>query len=196
MDMEQTSAKDVSYVTFADRLNSKDLTKKDLIAIGDKEFNVNIAESMQKSVVIDQLLRLYEETCNKARNMNEKSAALFLNADKNEKVVPVRFLPQDFAHASVECTPDCGKGIRDPKNPGRNPKGLSELPRFKLIPSEVYSLPICVIRFLESLTYRDSKPKYNADGFIEGNVPISKPRFILQIQYSDDQLRSMGTRNV
>ncbi len=194
--MGQTSAQEVSYMTFADRLKNPDLTKKDLIALGEQEFNVNIAETMKKPVIIDQLLRIHEETCNKARNMNEKAAALFLNADENEKVVPVRFIPQDFAHASVEFTPDCGKGIRDPKNPERNPNGLSELPRFKLIPSEVYPLPICVIRFLESLTYRDSKPKYNADGFIEGNVPIIKPRFILQIQYSDDQLRSMGTRDV
>ena len=192
--METSTQEAVQHVPFEERI--KKLGKNELIAIAAEEFNLNIDDKLTKEVIRDQLIRCHEDQANSARSMNEKAASLFLQADKKEKLVSVKFLPQDFAHASVEFTNDGGHGIKDKRNPGRNPNGLLEMPRFLLIPGEVYKLPICIIKRLEGLTYRDSKPVFGEAGMITGNIPILKARFLLQVQYSDDQLREMGTRNI
>ncbi len=178
--------------TFRERITT--LGIKELREIASEEFSLNVDEKLKKDVVIDQLIRIYEEKTSSARTLNEKSAALFLSADPNEKLVSVKFLPLDFPNASVKFVYDGGLGIRDAKNPKKNPKGLSRAARFNLIPSEVYKLPIRVIKHLEGLVYRDSKPIHDpVTGMITGNIPIIKPRFMLQVILSDEQMREMGT---
>ena len=182
----------VEHVPFKVRISKMGIA--DLREIASEEFGLNIDEKLKKEVVIDQLLRIYEEKTFSARSLNEKSAALFLTSDPNERMISVKFLPLDFSNAPIEFCYDGGHGIRDPKNPKKNPKGLSKVPRFKLIPGEIYKLPIVVIRHLESRTYRDSKPVFDpVSGMITGNIPVIKPRFMLQVVLTDDQLRELGT---
>ena len=187
-----TATKAIENVPFRDRIAKLD--KPALIAIADEEFSLKVDEKLTKVVIIDQLIRIYEETANSARTLNEKSAALFLSADKTERLVDVKFLPLDFPNAVVEFANDGGLGLRDPKNPKRNPNGLSKMPRFKLIPGEVYALPIRIIRALEKLIYTGSKPITDTNtGMITGNMPVIKPRFMLTPVLSDEQMREMGT---
>ena len=188
----ETATKAIENVPFRDRIAK--LSAKELRELADKEFALKVDEKLKKDVIIDQLIRIHEETASSARTLNEQSAALFISADKNERLVNIKFLPLDFPNAVVEFANDGGKGLRDSKNPKKNPTGLSKMPRFKLIPGEVYALPITIIRRLEKLVYRDSKPTYDpVTGMITGNMPIIKPRFMLQVVLSDEQMREMGT---
>lgn len=193
--MENTVTQTVEYVPFRERIAM--LNVKELRSIASEEFGLNIDEKLKKEIIIDQLIRIHEEKTASAKNLNEKSAALFISADKDERLVSVKFLNLEFPTASEEFCNDGGLGIRGTKNPKprlKPPYRLSKMPRFKLIPGEVYKLPIRIIRVLESLTYRDSKPIYDpVTGMITGNIPIIKPRFMLQVVLSDKQMQEMGT---
>ncbi len=187
-----TATKAIEHVPFKERIAKLGL--KELREVANVEFGLVVDEKLKIEVVKDQLLRIYEQNTSDAKTLNEQSAMLFEGVGANGKVVPVKFLPQDFPNAPVNFSNDCGFGIRDPKNPKRNPTGLSKVPVFKLIPGEVYNLPICVIRMLEGKTFRDSKPTYDLEtGMINGNRPVIKPRFMLPVVLSDDAMREMGT---
>ncbi len=186
--MVDTATKAIEHVPFADRI--KNMTGKQLREMASEEFALDVAETVKPAAIREQLLRVYEQRTMEAKTLNEQAAQIFLNANPDEKVVSVKFLPLDFPHAVVDFSNDCGFGIRGPNNE----TGLSKMPVFKLIPGEVYQLPVCVIRMLETKTFRDSKPTFDpVTGMIIGNTPIIKPRFMLQMVMSDEQMRAMGT---
>ena len=70
-------------------------------SIADEEFGLTVDEKLKKEVIIDQLIRISEERSSEARTLNEQAAALFLSADPNERLINVKFLPQDFTNASI-----------------------------------------------------------------------------------------------
>jgi len=188
----ETGTQPVENVSFKERISK--LGIKELRDIAQEEFGLSVDEKLKKDVVVDQLIRVYEDKVTSAKTLNEQSAALFTIADPKERLVRVKFRPLDFPNAVEEFMCDGGLGIRDPKNPKKNPNGLSKMARFKLVPNEIYNLPVRIIRHLESKTFRDSKPIYDDNtGMIVGNKPIIKPRFMLQVILSDEAMRDMGT---
>lgn len=193
--MEDTATQAVEHVSFKDRISAMD--EPQLRELASEEFNVTIDGQLKKDAIVKYLLDVYENTRKEAATLNKDSAQLFLDRNKDEPIIQIKFMPLDFPHAPVEFAYDGGYGVTgkgSPKLKPGQPKRLRQMPRFKFIPAEMYKLPLVVVKHLESLTYRDSKPKHDpVTGMIIGNIPIIKPRFMLQPVLTEDQLREMST---
>jgi len=188
--MTDTATKAVEHTSFQDRIKAMD--EAQLRKLASEEFNVTIDGQLKKDSIVDFLLKTYEVKRQQATILNKESAQLFLDANPNEPIIQVKFMPLDFPHAPIEFFNDGGLGIRGIKN--KKKSSLKRLPRFKLVPGETYKLPLLVIKYLEKLTYRDSKPVHDPNtGMITGNIPVIKPRFLLQVILSEEQLQEMST---
>ncbi len=194
----ETATKAIENVPFRDRIAKLD--ESALRTLADEEFGLTIDGQLKKEAIVKQLVKIYEETTNAARTLNEQSAMLFLEADENERLIAVKFMPLDFPNAPVDFSNDGGLGLRGKKlgkgqkKPPNWDKGLRKMPVFKFIPGETYKLPIRLIKILEDLTFRGSKPQHDpVTGMISGNMPVIKPRFMLTPVLSDEQMREMGT---
>ena len=190
-----TQAPDVpATTTFRERI--KGLKRKELVEIAKDDYQLNVDDKVNVETLKDILQRCHEERVMKALGENQKAAKIFLEANSDERLLNVQFLPLDFPNNPLKFSFDGGYGIRDRKNPKKNPNGLSSMPTFFLIPGQQYQLPICVIRHLEGLTCRDSKPEFDSvTGMIAGNVPVIKQRFMLRPILDDLAMSSQGTRD-
>ncbi len=180
--------------TFKERI--KGMSKKELVPIAKDEFQLNVDDRVGVDVLRDTLQRVHEERISTAMEINQKAAQLFLERDKDEKLLTVIFLPLDFPNAPCKFSYDGGFGVRNRKDPKRNPNGLTRMANFFLIPGEKYQLPLCVINHLQSMTYRDNKPQFDqTTGMQNGNIPVIKPRFMLNPVLSDQAMSDLGSRN-
>lgn len=180
-------------VTFRERI--KGLKRKDLAEIADKEFQLNVDEKVKEHVLRDTLIRAHEARVTTALEKNQAASQLFLERDPNEKLLRIQFLPQEFPNNPEQFSYDGGYGIRDRQRPEKNPNGLSKMANFFLIPGQIYQLPLCVIKHLEKVTYRDGKPIFDdKTGMIKGSIPIIKPRFTLRPILSEQEMAEMGSR--
>lgn len=180
--------------TFRDRI--KGLERKELAVIAKEEFQLNVDGKVVKATLRDTLIRYHEERVTSAMEKNKAAAQLFLERDSKEQLLSVQFLPLDFPNNPEKFSWDGNYGIRDRKNPSRNPNGLSKMANFFLIPGEIYQLPICVVKHLESRTYRDAKPIFDTEtGMQAGSEPIIKQRFMCRPVLSDEAMSNMGSRN-
>ena len=191
--MSTTTQASQAPSTFKERIKGKN--KKDLSEIATIEFQLNIDDKVGVDVLRDTLQRLHEDRITTALETNQAAAQVFLERDKDEKLLSVVFNPLDFPTNPLKFSYDGGYGIRNRKNPKKNPNGLSKMANFFLIPGETYQLPLCVIDWLRSKTYRDSKPQFDEkSGMINGNIPIIKPRFMLNVVLSDEAMNDLGSR--
>lgn len=180
--------------TFMERI--KGLNKKELIALASEEFQLTIENKVGVDAIRDTLQRVHESRITSAMETNQAAAQLFLERDPNEKLLAIAFQPLDFPKNPLKFSYDGGYGIRDRKNPQRNPNGLTRMANFFLIPGETYQLPLCVIEHLQKKTYRDNKPQFDAtSGLQNGNIPVIKPRFMLNPVLSAETMSNLGTRN-
>jgi hypothetical protein len=174
----------------------KGLNKKELIALASEEFQLTIENKVGVDAIRDTLQRVHESRITSAMETNQAAAQLFLERDPNEKLLAIAFQPLDFPKNPLKFSYDGGYGIRDRKNPQRNPNGLTRMANFFLIPGETYQLPLCVIEHLQKKTYRDNKPQFDAtSGLQNGNIPVIKPRFMLNPVLSAETMSNLGTRN-
>jgi len=181
-------------VTFKERIKGKN--KKELTEIAKGEFQLNVDSKVEVEVLRDTLQRIHEEHVTTALATNQAAAQIFLERDKDEKLLTVTFQPLDFPNNPLEFSYDGGFGVRNRKDPKKNPNGLSKMANFFLIPGETYQLPLCVINHLKGTTYRDSKPQFDTEtGMQNGNMPIIKPRFMLNVVLSDEAMSDLGSRN-
>lgn len=180
-------------VTFRERI--KGLKRKELVEIATDEFQLNVDSKVKEHTLRDTLIRAHEGRVTSALEINQAASQLFLERDSEEKLLTVQFLPLDFPNNPEKFSWDGGYGVRDRKNPKKNPTGMSKMANFFFIPGQTYQLPLCVIRHLEKLTYRDSKPQFDTvTGMISGNVPIIKQRFMLRPILSEEAMVGMGSR--
>lgn len=179
--------------TFMERV--KGLSKKQLVKIADEEFQLHVDKTISAATLRDTLQRVHEQRILSALERNEAAAQVFLERDPEEKLLKVTFHPLDFPNNPLHFSNDGGYGIRDRKNPNRNPNGLSKMPGFFLIPGQQYFLPLCIINILEKLTFRDSRPEFDTEtGMISGNTPIIKQRFSFIPVLSQETMKELGTR--
>lgn len=182
------------FTTFRERI--KGLKRKELVEIAKDDFQLNVDEKIKDDVLKDLLMRCHEDRITTALEENQKASQVFLEANPKEQLLTIQFLPLDFPNNPLKFSYDGGYGIRNRKNPKKNLTGLSQMPKFFLIPGQIYQLPICVIKHLESMTCRDSKPEYDSQtGMIAGNIPIIKQRFMLRPILSDEAMANMGSRD-
>ena len=193
--METTATQAVEHVSFKDRISK--MNEQQLRDLATDEFSVNIDGQLKKEAITKFLLEAYENSRTAAESLNRDSAQLFLDRDEDEPIIQTKFMPLDFPNAPVEFAYDGGDGVTGKGSPKLKPgqkKRLRQMPRFTLIPGETYKLPLSVIKHLEGLTYRDSKPVHDpVSGMITGNIPVIKPRFMLQTILTDAQLSEMST---
>lgn len=191
--MSTTAQETQTPSTFKERI--KGLSKKELTELALDEFQLNIDSKITTDVIRDSLQRVHEERITTALEVNQKAAQLFLERDKKEKLLTVVFLPLDFPNNPCKFSYDGGYGVRSRKDPKRNPNGLSRMANFFLIPGETYQLPLCVITWLQGKTYRDNKPQFDSStGMQNGNIPVIKPRFMLNPVLTDQAMSDLGSR--
>ena len=191
--MSTTTEAPQTPVTFKERIKGKN--KQELIKFASSEFQLNVDNKVDAEVIRDTLQRVHEERITIALEKNQAAAQVFLERDKNEKLLTVTFNPLEFPNNPLKFSYEGGYGVRDRKNPKRNPNGLSRVPTFFLIPGETYQLPLCVIDWLKSKTFRDNKPQFDTEtGMQNGNIPIIKPRFMLNVVLSEAARNGLGTR--
>jgi hypothetical protein len=193
--MADTATQAVEHASLTDKFSS--MNEQQLRDYASQNYNVNIDGGLKRDAIVKYLKDVHEQTRAVADKLNKKSAQLFLDREPKEPIVNVKFLPLDFPNALVQFPYDGGYGIQgkgSPKLKQGQPKRLKGVPIFKLVPGETYKLPLVVVRHLESLTYKDSKPVIDKEtGMVSGNMPVIKPRFMMQIIMSDEQMRSMST---
>lgn len=180
-------------VTFRERI--KGLKRKELVEIATDEFQLNVDSTVKQDTLRDTLIRRHEERITSAMEQNQAAARTFLLRDKDEVLLNVTFRVHDFPNNPLKFSNDCGYGVRDRKNPKRNPSGLSKMPKFFLIPGQSYYLPLCLINILEKKTYRDGEAQKDKEtGMVSGTKPIIKQRFTFVPVLDQDTLRGLGTR--
>ncbi len=180
-------------VTFMERV--KGLNRKQLTEIATEEFQLNIDSTVKQDTLRDTLIRVHEERITSAMEQNQAAAQIFLLRDSDEVLLNVTFRVHDFPNNPLKFSNDCGYGVRDRKDPKRNPTGLSKMPKFFLIPGQSYYLPLCLINILEKLTYRDGEAQKDREtGMVSGTKPIIKQRFTFVPVLDQDTLRGLGTR--
>lgn len=181
-------------VTFRERISG--LSRKELVEIAKEEFHLNVDRTVKGDILRDTLIRRHEDRITTAMERNQAASLLFLERDPDEKLVTVQFINLEFPNTPEQFSWDGNFGIRDKKNPSKNPTGLSRMANYLLIHGEIYQLPICLIKHLESKTYRDSEPQIDTEtGMIGGNKPVIKARFSLRPVLTDEAMDTMGHRN-
>lgn len=179
--------------TFKERI--KGLSRKEMTAIAKEEFQLNVDSNVKVETLRDTLQRYHEDRVTSAMEQNQAAAQVFLEANPDEKLLTVQFLPLDFPNNPLKFSNDCGYGIRDRKNPTKNPTGLSRMPTFFLIPRETYQLPLRLIKILESKVFSGSQPEFDTEsGMIAGNIPVIKQRFMLRAVLPEHVMENLGTR--
>jgi hypothetical protein len=193
--MSDTGTKPIEQQSFNSRIKAAD--EETLRAIGSDEFGVNFDTTLNKKTMETILLDMYKHVKAEAKLMNKQSAQLFLDRDKDEPIIQVKFLPQEFANAPLEFCYDGkygvdGKGGTKVK-PGQK-KRLKKMPRFKLVAGESYKLPIVVVEHLQSLVTRDNKAKIDPEsGMVIGNMPVIRSRFLVPPDISSDRMKELQT---
>lgn len=180
--------------TFRERIEN--LNRKDLVEIAKDEFQLNVDSKVKDDILRDLLIRTHEERAFGALEKNQAAASLFLERDRNDKLLTVQFLNLEFANNPEKFSWDGGYGITDRKNPSRNKKGLSKMANFFLIPGEVYQLPITVIKHLESKVFYDAVPVIDTEtGMQAGSKPVLKQRFMCRPILDEAAMSKMGSRD-
>lgn len=177
------------------------MTKHELISFAGDKFGVNVAAHLSENVIVDTILKFDHDRRKQARTLNEESAAMVAN--EADPLVKVRFMRMDFPNANLEFSYDSGRGIRvlgkrkgnvSPEQRKVLANRLPRSPKYNLFSGEVYDLPLSVIRHLESRTMSDSRPVIDqVSGMISGNEPVIKPRFILNVIMTDEQIKQVAS---
>ncbi len=185
------------FVTFRERVQG--LSRKDLVQLAKDEFSLTVESGVNKDTISDILIREQEDRIAVALEKNQASSQLFLEANPQEQLLSVQFIPLDFPTNPLKFSYDGGMGIRNRKNLKKDTegklKGLSRMANFFLIPGQIYQLPICVINHLKSKTMHDAKPVFDTEtGMQSGVIPVIKPRFSLVPQLSPKTMNDLGSR--
>lgn len=165
----------------------KGMTKPQLIRYADN-LGYQVDGRLTKPVIIENILKIDADRKGSARKVNEESLAM--TVDKDDPMIEVRFFNLESANTDVEFAYAGKRGMygpsytKDGKKYG-NPKGHRKCPVYHLFPGETVKLAYSVYEHLESLTFVTHKTVFDTvTGMIQGNIPIIKPRFILQPIFS------------
>lgn len=168
------------------------MSKAELIKYADEMLGYKIDSKLSKVVIKENILKIDADRKTQAQKVNEESLAMV--ADKDDPEITVRFFNIESPGADEEFATSVPKGmygpayVKDGKTYG-NPNGFKKCPRYHLFPGEVVKLAYSVYEHLSSLTFVTHKTVWDpVTGMITGNIPIIKPRFILQPIFTKEQL--------
>ncbi|MBE3139678.1 MAG: hypothetical protein IMZ53_03740 [Thermoplasmata archaeon] len=188
--------------TVTDTLESRLLAmpKSQLIQVAKDEFNLEVDGRLSEKSIIRELLNQNTAQQKEAKEKTTESTKMVVTND--DPLVTILFMPLDFPNAPVEFNYDSGRGVMgtgitpEQKIEAKKLGLLEKMPHYHLFPGQTYDLPMSVIKHLKGLTFRDSIPIINQQtGMIDGNKPVIKPRFSLDVQLTDEQYRQVGKPN-
>ena len=186
--MELTDAvqSDVSEaLSFSDQLDN--MTKSEMIKLADNEFGYTIDSKLKIEVIKENLLRIDAARKSEAKKENEESLKMTVNESDPE--IQIRFFNMESPGADLEFAYSGEVGMFGENNP----KGYKKCPKYHLFPGEVVKLAYSVYEHLNSKTFVTHKTVWDVEtGMIKGNIPIIKPRFILQPIFSKEQLLKLN----
>ena len=161
----------------------KAMTKRQLIEYGGN-LGFNIDRRLKESTIIQNILAVVADRKSNAAKTNAESLRATVTED--DPMIEVRFFNIETPGVDIEFAFAGKKGMYGPKyiKDGKtygNPKGHRKCPKYHLFPGEVTKVAYSVYEHLESLTFVTHKTVFDpVSGMIQGNIPIVKPRFILQ----------------
>ena len=144
----------------------------------------NVDGRLSEKTIRENITSIIADRKNNASKLNEESFAATVSID--DPMITVRFFNLESPNTDVEFTFPGKRGMYGPKfiKDGKeygNPKGHRKCPKYHLFPGETLKLAYSVYEHLESLTFCTHKTVFDpVTGMIQGNIPIIKPRFILQ----------------
>ena len=144
----------------------------------------NVDRRLSDKNIRDNILKVVADRKNNATAMNEESFQATVSEE--DPMIKVRFFNLETPNIDIEFALPGKRGMYGPKfiKDGKeygNPKGHRKCPKYHLFPGEEVKLAYSVFEHLESLTFATHKTVFDpVTGMIKGNIPVIKPRFILQ----------------
>ena len=167
------------------------MTKVELIKYLEN-LGCNVDGRLSEKTLKENILKIDTDRKGNARKTNED--ALEKTVSDDDPMIEVRFFNLETPNIDVEFSFPGKRGmygpkfIKDDKTYG-NPKGHKKCPKYHLFPGELVKLAYSVYEHLTSLTFVTHKTVFDpVTGMIRGNIPIIKPRFILQPVFSKEDI--------
>ena len=158
------------------------MSKVEMIKYADT-LGYQVDDKLTRKVIKENILRIVSDRKSQGQKLNEESLAAVVSEADPE--ISVRFFNMESPGADLEFAYSDPRGMRGPNNPN----GFKKCPVYHLFPGEVVKLAYSVYEHLTSLTFTTHKTVWDtATGNIKGNIPIVKPRFILQPVLTKEQL--------
>ena len=194
--VEQTARKPIPVdISENVQLNTKlkIMNKTQLIKYGEDEFSLKIDPVLTNNVIIAELLKLDGQRRGEAAKVNEESLNKSVSAD--DPPIKVKFFNLQSPQEVINFSFAGPKGMRGKAFTGPhgeklgNPNGHKKCPKYELHPGEEYIIPLSLKEHLESLTFTHYKTVVDpVTGQIAGNIPLLKPKYILNPVISKAQL--------
>lgn len=160
----------------------KGMTKPELIRYAD-DLGYQVDGRLKEKTIIENILKIVNDRKSAATKINEESLAMTVSEE--DPMIEVRFFNLESANVDVEFSYSGKRGMYGPVNKN----GFKKCPNYHLFPGEVAKLAYSVYEHLTSLTFVTHKTVYDpVSGMIKGNIPIIKPRFILQPIFSKEDI--------
>lgn len=163
--------------------------------IGDLGYNAD--NRFSEKTLRENILKIVADRKNNASKLNEESFRATVSDDDPE--IEVRFFNLESPNTDVEFAYAGKKGMYGPAFTNEagekrgNPNGHRKCPTYHLFPGEKLKLAYSVYEHLESLTFSTHKTVFDpVSGMIQGNIPIIKPRFILQPVFSKEDIMNIN----
>lgn len=157
-----------------------------------EDLGYNVDLRLSEKSIRENILKIIADRKNDARKTNEDS--LEMTVDKKDPMIEVRFFNLETPNVDVEFSYSGKRGMYGPtymlkgKKYG-NPNGHKKCPKYHLFPGETVKLAYSVYEHLIGLTFVTHKTVFDPQtGMIQGNIPIIKPRFILQPIFSKEDI--------
>ena len=163
------------------------MNKAELIQHADG-LGYTVDKRLAEKTIIENIINIVADRKSSAQKANEESLAMTVNEE--DPMIEVTFFNLESANADVEFAYSGKRGMYGPefKKDGKkygNPNGYKKCPVYHLFPGETVKLAYSVYEHLQGLTFVTHKTVFDtATGMIKGNIPIIKPRFILQPIFS------------
>lgn len=174
----------------------KSMSRKELIQYADDIQGLRIDKRVKDEAIREQILKIDAARKIEAAKVNEES--LKMTVDKSDPKVKVRFFNLESPGADLEFAYSEPRGLYGKeytKNGIKygNPKGHKKCPKYHLFPGAVVEIAHSVYEHLSSKTFVTHKTLWDpVTGMIKGNIPIIKPRFILQPIFTKEDLLNIN----
>lgn len=156
----------------------------------------NVDMRLSENSIKENILKIVGDRKNDARKTNED--ALGMTVSEDDPMIEVRFFNLETPNIDVEFAFPGKRGMYGPSymQKGKkygNPNGHKKCPKYHLFPGETVKLAYSVYEHLISLTFMTHKTVFDPQsGMIQGNIPIIKPRFILQPIFSKEDIMNIN----